>query len=528
MKLITVLVTVLCAVLLACAPPTPSDPAEFITLNKQHEIQLLGSWTLVQLKDGHTPAPQEKKTLVFQNDGTMKMDLWEHELTYKYAVMPDPDHLRLTWVSSTNPNDTPGGVIVQELVIGTDNLMLDGDKYIRIALASGATLTPAPTAQLTPLPTDSTLQPIETQLGASVILQVHQTAIVTDSPEKFGITLFAIAGDSRCPATVTCVQAGEARVQITFQENGIVHPPILELSSSPAGNANVLRIENYQVTLTDVQPERTTTDPIPADRYSFTFVITRAEATPTPAASITPVTLQTEHLDQTFTIAIGGVVEIPEAQLQISLTTRLEDSRCPRSVQCVQAGRALLQFWMERNNQAGSFALSTMPPDARTHAYFQNYVLELQEVQPYPEKPDEPIDPQAYRATVVVKQGTPPTSGVHKNEAFVLKIGQTAQIADESVSVKFVGVKQDSRCPTRVTCVTRGNAQVEAVLTLPDGTTQTFLLNTEAQLGNQRIPDAGSYGMELIALTPYPRAEFADKELTPQEYEATFVVRKFA
>jgi len=137
---------------------------------------------------------------------------------------------------------------------------------------------PTPISQ----PTKSSGEGLETRLGVPMTLHVGQTARVTDSPDPFAIQLYGIAGDSRCPKSVTCVWAGEARVQIMFEENGILHPPILELSSSPAGNQNVIALEGCIVTLIDVQPERETTEPIPSNAYAVTFVITRAAPTGTP------------------------------------------------------------------------------------------------------------------------------------------------------------------------------------------------------------------------------------------------------
>lgn len=537
----TIIITLLAlfvAAGIACAP-RQSDPAEFITLNKQRELQLLGEWKLLALKDGRAPQPHETKTLIFQNDNTLQMDLWEHRLTFKYQVMPDPDHLTLTWIASTNPNDKPAGAQTLVLKIQGDDLTLDGDQYKRIALASGATLTPSsqtataiPTASATaqaalatPTSASTGADVVNAQLGEIFVLHLKQTGLLTDTPDQFGISLYAITQDSRCPKEVTCVWSGEVRAQIVFQQNGILHPPIFELTTLPNDPKHRVAIDNYLVELVDVQPPRSVNQEIAPQQYALTFRVTRA---PQGTATSTPPNgFPTYALDQPFTIKMFQRVDIRDAQFSVTMNGVLEESRCPKSVNCVQAGRALLSFLLERNQRLGMFALSTMPPDGRTRAYFQGYAVELLDVQPYPETPDQKPEPREYSATLVVRRMSAPTNAI-KNQAFVLHPGESAQITDEQVQVKFVRVTSDSRCPYGVACTVRGNAAVEATLTDANGTTYTFILNTDSDKQNQRIPDSGFYGMELIALAPYPRADFASQEIAPEEYEATFVVRKFA
>ncbi len=188
---------------------------------------------------------------------------------------------------------------------------------------------------------------------------------------------------------------------------------------------------------------------------------------------------------------------------------------------------ALLTFQIDHNDAIGFFDLSTSPPDARTRAYFEGHELELQDVQPYPQTPDAQIPPQDYSATVVMRLAPLPVLATTKNTAFVLRPGQQAQVVDENVRVTFVRVNQDSRCPYRATCATRGSATVQATLETADGTTYTFMLNDDGR-GGTRTPDSGAFGMELLALTPYPSANFIDSTIAPGDYEATLVARKFA
>lgn len=101
----------------------------------------------------------------------------------------------------------------------------------------------APTAANFPTPPPN----VQAQLGEKFVLRVGQTAILTDTPDQFGITFYNVADDSRCPQGVACVWAGEVVVQITFQENGLLHPPIVELTTNPQDDKNVRVIEGYRV-----------------------------------------------------------------------------------------------------------------------------------------------------------------------------------------------------------------------------------------------------------------------------------------
>lgn len=388
-------------------------------------------------------------------------------------------------------------------------------------------ITPAPTRVVnnTPPPTGTGAQQVEAHLGEPVTLHVGQTALVVDSPNQFGITFYHVQQDSRCPQSVVCVWAGEVRVQITFQENGLLHPPVLELTTTPGDPRHTITVEDYLIQIVDVLPPRLTTQPIAQGEYAVMFRITPApKAIATPTLSSGAVTAV---LDQPFTLKMFSSAVLPDAQLRVTLNGVLDESRCPRQVDCVQAGRALMSFMVERNDRIGYVTLSTQAPDGRTRGYFQGYAVELLDVQPYPETPDQKIPTTDYTATIVVHQVSPPVTA-KKNEGFVLKTGQSVQIEGENVEVKFVRVQKDSRCPYPAACAVRGNAVVEATLTQADGTVQTFILNEDNHTVNQRIPDSGFYGLELVALAPYPRADVPTKEIPQDEYEATFVVRRFA
>ncbi len=139
----------------------------------------------------------------------------------------------------------------------------------------------------TPNPAPGVGQVVSARLNEQFVLQIHQTAILTDTPDQFGITFYYVAEDSRCPQGVACVWAGEVIVQITFQENGLLHPPVLELTTNPQDANHARVIEGYRVELLDVQPPAVAGTPIPLATYQATFLVTRAVETPTPISNTT-------------------------------------------------------------------------------------------------------------------------------------------------------------------------------------------------------------------------------------------------
>ena len=52
---------------------------------------------------------------------------------------------------------------------------------------------------------------------------------------------------------------------------------------------------------------------------------------------------QSSPLDQPFTLKPGDTVSIGDARVQVGFDRVTSDSRCPRDVQCIQAGEAAVR-----------------------------------------------------------------------------------------------------------------------------------------------------------------------------------------
>lgn len=108
------------------------------------------------------------------------------------------------------------------------------------------------------------------------------------------------------------------------------------------------------------------------------------------------------------------------------------------------------------------------------------------------------------------------------DQPFELRVGQSATVAGEGLTVSFQGVPSDSRCPTGVQCVWAGNAVVQVVLS-KDGKAFGAELNTTLE---PKSVDYLNYNVALVSLAPYPTSKGG--AISQSQYRATFVVTKTA
>jgi hypothetical protein len=114
---------------------------------------------------------------------------------------------------------------------------------------------------------------------------------------------------------------------------------------------------------------------------------------------------------------------------------------------------------------------------------------------------------------------------IHSGEPFELGYREIATISDINLHIRFDEVQEDSRCPTKVTCVWSGLARV-AISVWSDGSQSTQL-----ELDTINIPSTNSsvqkylkYQIELKTLEPYP--EYPEKAISQSDYRLTLIVTK--
>jgi hypothetical protein len=104
-------------------------------------------------------------------------------------------------------------------------------------------------------------------------------------------------------------------------------------------------------------------------------------------------------------------------------------------------------------------------------------------------------------------------------EAFDIRIGETAYIADTRLSIRLDSVPEDSRCPSDVQCPWAGNARV--ALTLRDGP------NTDAASVNSTLEPRAvtrwDYRIELMDVRPVP---VSGQPISPTQYVIRLLVSR--
>jgi len=108
-------------------------------------------------------------------------------------------------------------------------------------------------------------------------------------------------------------------------------------------------------------------------------------------------------LGQEFTLSIGQTAVVRGENLRITFLEVLEDSRCPKNVTCIWAGR--VRCLVEITDKDGSQEVELTEPgltDKSTGQIYQGYQLTFR-VQPYPEAGRE-ISAEEYRLLLTVSK----------------------------------------------------------------------------------------------------------------------------
>jgi hypothetical protein len=118
-------------------------------------------------------------------------------------------------------------------------------------------------------------------------------------------------------------------------------------------------------------------------------------------------------------------------------------------------------------------------------------------------------------------QSSEGTIKVSLNDEFSLAIGQTAELQEEQLTIKFEGIQEDSRCPRGATCIWQG--RVSCVLQVSDSSDSTKIVLTEPGLSDQ-------YGKIIYKkyeftshVQPYPEL---GKKISSEEYRVLLTIKK--
>jgi len=105
---------------------------------------------------------------------------------------------------------------------------------------------------------------------------------------------------------------------------------------------------------------------------------------------------------------------------------------------------------------------------------------------------------------------------------FGLQINQSAEIKSEYITVTFLNVTSDSRCPSDVTCIWQGQAGIE--LDVRKGEVESTV---SLSIGGDSSPEESifnAYLIQLVDLSPYP---ISIKNIQPEDYTVTIKITKY-
>ena len=101
------------------------------------------------------------------------------------------------------------------------------------------------------------------------------------------------------------------------------------------------------------------------------------------------------------------------------------------------------------------------------------------------------------------------------NDEFWIKIGESVTLEKGSLTIKFISLAGDSRCPEGVICASMGNAEVILEVSKNEISLNTLLDPNEEVVGD--------YNIQLRDVIPYPKAGV---EYMPENYSIKIVVSK--
>jgi hypothetical protein len=117
--------------------------------------------------------------------------------------------------------------------------------------------------------------------------------------------------------------------------------------------------------------------------------------------------------------------------------------------------------------------------------------------------------------------GVMPATAARRSETMRVQINKEKRFPKSKLSVRFVELIEDSRCPTDTTCIWAGNAKIK-IRVSKNGRSQELTLDTN---GPHQAATAEGYSIKLISLTPEPRSNI---RINRNGYVATFEVARLS
>ena len=103
---------------------------------------------------------------------------------------------------------------------------------------------------------------------------------------------------------------------------------------------------------------------------------------------------------------------------------------------------------------------------------------------------------------------------------FSLRIGQTAQIENEQLAIRFNGIAADSRCPRGVQCFWAGEVKCDMVVTLNGESSNITLTQSGADQSSEATYQEYRF---IYSVEPYPEA---GKQIAAEDYRLNLTIDK--
>ncbi|MEH1927149.1 MAG: hypothetical protein V7K14_07760 [Nostoc sp.] len=110
--------------------------------------------------------------------------------------------------------------------------------------------------------------------------------------------------------------------------------------------------------------------------------------------------------------------------------------------------------------------------------------------------------------------------GTSLDTPFYLKYGNTAYLPTENIEIKFSKVIQDSRCPTKVTCIWQGQVIIGLDIIKNGQQVSTLMLTLIPGRDSLPIQFSDKYSVTLREVSPYPSRQ----TIALQDYIVQLVV----
>ena len=320
------------------------------------------------------------------------------------------------------------------------------------------------------------------------------------------LTFTGVTSDSRCPAGVTCIQAGEASVTLEVKRDGRVEGSIeLTLDSGDESRATA-DFDDLKLKVLDLFPYPGTRE------YGATSSISIGLFDPGKAPEMgtrppTAVIGRPAGYGEEVELGVGDTVLYEAGGVSVSFIEVAEDSRCPADAICIVAGRAEVVVGVsvhDRGLDNVELAIGESG-DGSVVTVRDGLFIYLKELGPYPGTLEGVPN---YQVTLVVAQSKddlpPPINRAQLNQPAALEVGSRVLYESERLELHFLEVAEDSRCPANVACVRAGEARVIVGVVLEGQDLGEFELVLGADDKSLATVSFGMLSLGLTGLEPYP------------------------